>query len=98
MAKTLKKYDDTNILVEGHTDNTGSADHNQALSDRRASSVSTYCKSLGVAAARFSEKGYGMNQPIADNATEEGRRQNRRVEIAIFANDKLKRAAKRGEI
>lgn len=98
LSKILNKYKDTNILIEGHTDNTGSSDHNQTLSEKRAASVARYAQGLGVSPSRVTEKGYGMNQPIADNDTESGRTQNRRVEVAIMANDKLKRAAKKGDI
>lgn len=98
MAETLIKYDDTNILIEGHTDDKGTESYNQQLSERRASSVGDLLKSLGVASSRISEVGYGENAPIADNSTEDGRRLNRRVEVAIFANEKLKRAAERGDL
>jgi outer membrane protein OmpA-like peptidoglycan-associated protein len=98
LAKILQKYDDTNILVEGHTDATGGQELNQQLSERRASSVATYAKTLGVGGGRFSTVGYGETQPIADNGTATGRAQNRRVEIAIFANDKLKDAAEKGMV
>lgn len=98
LAKTLQKYEDTNILVEGHTDNTGTDEYNQTLSEKRAEAVSNYAKSLGVSGSRFSTVGYGESQPIADNATIAGKQDNRRVEIAIYANEKLKRAAKRGDI
>jgi outer membrane protein OmpA-like peptidoglycan-associated protein len=98
LSKTLNKYKDTNVLIEGHTDNTGTEQHNQVLSDKRAASVSRYLTSQGVAAQRVSEKGYGPSQPVADNSSESGRRLNRRVEIAIWANEKLKRAAKNGDI
>jgi outer membrane protein OmpA-like peptidoglycan-associated protein len=98
LSKILMKYDDTNILIEGHTDSTGGTEMNQQLSERRASSVATYAKTLGVAGPRFSTVGYGEEQPIADNATAEGRKLNRRVEIAIFANDDLKKAAEKGEL
>jgi outer membrane protein OmpA-like peptidoglycan-associated protein len=98
LAKTLNKYKDTQVLIEGHTDSTGSADHNQALSDRRATSVTDYLKTLMVAPERLSTVGYGPRQPIASNATKQGREQNRRVEIAIFADKKLKKAAEKGEI
>jgi outer membrane protein OmpA-like peptidoglycan-associated protein len=64
------------------------------LSDKRAASVSRQLKSQGVAGRRITTNGYGENQPVADNGTTAGRRSNRRVEVAIFANDKLKRAAK----
>lgn len=98
MSETLKKYEDTNILIEGHTDSTGEDDYNQKLSERRAGSVSAYLKTMGVAGTRITTVGYGENQPIDSNETEAGRAQNRRVEVAIFANEKLKRAAKRGDI
>jgi outer membrane protein OmpA-like peptidoglycan-associated protein len=98
LGKVLNKYDDTKILIEGHTDSTGPHDYNMALSDKRAKSVSNYLKSLSVSENRISNVGYGPDQPIGDNATEAGRQQNRRVEVAIFANDKLKKKAEAGEI
>jgi len=98
LATTLKDYEDTNILIEGHTDNIGSESYNQELSEERAASVGDKLKTLGVRTARITEVGYGEEQPVADNSTEEGRRQNRRVEVAIFANEELKEAAKEGEI
>ena len=98
LAKVLQKYDDTNILIEGHTDNTGTNEYNQKLSEQRAQAVSNYAKSLGVLGTRMSVNGYGESQPEQDNGTEAGRRANRRVEIAIMANKKLQKAAERGEI
>ncbi|MFL5729388.1 MAG: OmpA family protein [Cytophagaceae bacterium] len=98
LAKTLNKYKDTQVLIEGHTDSTGTADHNQALSDRRAASVSDFLKSLSVDPQRLSTVGYGSSHPVAGNSTSHGREQNRRVEIAIYADKKLKRAAKKGII
>ncbi|UII24353.1 OmpA family protein [Fulvivirga ligni] len=98
LAATLKKYEDTNILIEGHTDNTGADSYNQTLSEKRASSVSSYLSSDGVAGSRITTTGYGENQPIADNGTAAGRQQNRRVEVAIYANKKMKRMAERGEL
>jgi outer membrane protein OmpA-like peptidoglycan-associated protein len=98
LAKTLNKYSDTQVLIEGHTDSTGSADHNQALSDRRAGSVSDYLKVKNVSPTRLSTVGYGPSQPVASNSTAHGRELNRRVEIAIYADKKLKRAAKKGII
>lgn len=98
LAKTLNKYEDTNILIEGHTDSTGKHDYNMTLSEKRAASVSNYLKTLGVTGVRLTTVGYGPDQPIADNATEAGRKENRRVEVAIFANDKLKKKAEKGEI
>ena len=98
LAATLKKYGDTNVLVEGHTDNTGSDAINDPLSQRRAQAVANYAQGQGVEASRFQTKGYGSRQPIADNTTEAGRTANRRVEVAIYANEKLKKAAERGTI
>jgi outer membrane protein OmpA-like peptidoglycan-associated protein len=93
LAVILNKYPDTQVLIEGHTDNSGSDQYNMDLSIRRASSVSSYLTSQQVDPGRFSSQGYGESQPIADNATADGRTLNRRVEIAIFANDKLKKTA-----
>lgn len=93
LALILNKYDNTEILIEGHTDATGSEDHNMDLSIRRAQSVSSHLAVNNVMATRFNVVGYGEIQPIADNETTLGRQANRRVDIAIFANDKLKGVA-----
>lgn len=98
LSQILNKYKDTNIIVEGHTDNTGNADVNQKLSEARATSVSSYLQANSVDAGRISTMGYGFNQPVGDNSTASGRAQNRRVEVAIFANKKMQRAAERGEL
>ena len=98
LSTTLKEYPDTNILVEGHTDNTGTDAINQPLSENRAQSVANALTSDGVAGSRITTKGYGSSQPIADNSTEAGRQANRRVEIAIFANEKMKKAAENGTL
>jgi len=93
LAEILNKYEDTNILLEGHTDNTGSDEYNLDLSKKRAQSVSNYLATNNVNPVRFTIMGYGESQPIATNDTSEGRQQNRRVDIAIMANDKLKKVA-----
>lgn len=93
LAKILNKYPDTNILIEGHTDSTGPEDYNLRLSKDRAEAVAFYLAQLNVNSRRFSVMGYGEAQPIATNDTEEGRQQNRRVDLAIMANEKLKKAA-----
>ncbi|RDV13187.1 OmpA family protein [Pontibacter diazotrophicus] len=98
LAKTLKDYNGTNVIIEGHTDNTGSYDLNQRLSERRAEAVASYARSLGVENGRLQAKGYSFDQPIADNTTVEGRQQNRRVEIIIVANEELKQAAETGAL
>jgi outer membrane protein OmpA-like peptidoglycan-associated protein len=95
LATILNKYDDTDILLEGHTDSDGSADYNLGLSRRRAQSVNDFLTGLEVDPARFTVKGYGEEQPIASNDTPDGRALNRRVEVAIMANDDLKAAARR---
>lgn len=98
LSRILQKYEDTDILIEGHTDSSGAEDYNQELSEKRAGSVYTYLVQQGVVASRFSTIGYGETQPVADNDTPAGRQENRRVEVAIYANKKLQRAAKRGDI
>jgi len=89
-AEVLVKYPDTYVTVEGHTDSSGSAEHNQKLSERRAASVRDLIASGGVAASRLSVHGYGESDPIADNGTPEGRQANRRVQLEIRPNEKLK--------
>jgi outer membrane protein OmpA-like peptidoglycan-associated protein len=80
----LAKYADTTIRVSGHTDNTGSRQHNQTLSERRAKSVANYLATQGVAQARMYVEGLAFDQPVADNASSAGRSQNRRVELYIL--------------
>jgi outer membrane protein OmpA-like peptidoglycan-associated protein len=93
LAVILNKYSDTNILIEGHTDSTGTHDHNMVLSDSRAKAVAAELAVANVKSARFTVKGYGPDQPVADNGTVDGRQLNRRVDLAIIANEKLKKAA-----
>jgi outer membrane protein OmpA-like peptidoglycan-associated protein len=93
LAVILNKYSDTNILIEWHTDATGSDEHNLELSRVRAQSVANYLASDDVDPTRFSLMGYGESQPVATNDTAEGRQANRRVEVAIMANEKLKKVA-----
>jgi outer membrane protein OmpA-like peptidoglycan-associated protein len=93
LAGILKKYEDTDILIEGHTDSTGPEEYNFELSERRAESVARHLSMEQVSIARFTLMGYGEAQPVADNATDKGRQENRRVEVAIMANDKLKKVA-----
>ncbi|AQG78677.1 hypothetical protein AWR27_04600 [Spirosoma montaniterrae] len=97
-AQTLNKYEDTDIVIEGHADATGPDDYNQKLSKQRADAVADYLKAQGVKTARLDEKGYGEAQPVADNSTEAGRQKNRRVDIAVFANKKMQRDAKDGKL
>lgn len=83
ISAIVNKYGKTQIVVAGHTDNTGSDEYNQALSERRAGSVETYFTSSGVIAERMTVKGFGESEPVATNDTEEGRQLNRRVDLLI---------------
>jgi len=98
LTDVLKDYDDTKILFAGHTDSKGSEEYNQDLSERRAKSVALFTAQQGVDAERMIIQGYGEDDPVADNSTETGRQQNRRVEIAIYANEELKERAEDGEL
>jgi outer membrane protein OmpA-like peptidoglycan-associated protein len=88
VSGTLVQYDQTMVEVAGHTDSTGGAAYNQALSERRAQSVVAYLTSRGVRQARLIVVGDGENHPVASNATPEGRAQNRRVELTIVPVEK----------
>lgn len=83
IAQIMIQYPQTTILVEGHTDSVGSQEYNQNLSERRAKSVKRLFVERGVPPHRITISGYGESRPVATNATPEGRRTNRRVEIGI---------------
>lgn len=83
VALVLKEYEKTIVQVVGHTDSTGSAEYNQALSERRAATVASYVNARGIDQQRILAFGRGLTQPIADNATAAGRAQNRRVELTL---------------
>lgn len=84
VADFMKKNPTTTAVIEGHTDNVGSAEYNTGLSQRRAESVvNELVDKFGIKRSRLSAKGYGMSRPVADNATEEGRQKNRRIEAVI---------------
>ena len=83
MAEVMVRYPDNDILVTGHTDNTGSEKYNQDLSERRAKAVKNYLILKGISAGRITSMGFGETMPVASNATPEGRQKNRRVEIEI---------------
>ncbi|MBH5328880.1 OmpA family protein [Eikenella sp. S3360] len=91
VADVLTQYPETTITVAGHTDNTGNDRINNPLSQQRAQSVAGYLNGRGVAANRISTVGYGSRSPIADNSTEVGRAQNRRVEILINPTSQARR-------
>jgi outer membrane protein OmpA-like peptidoglycan-associated protein len=91
----LHKYPDTDIEIQGHTDNVGSDSYNQGLSVKRAKSVYKYFKLKDIAASRLTTRGFGEEAPKYSNETEDGRAQNRRVEFLITANEKMKADAKK---
>jgi len=93
LAKTLNKYQDTNILIEGHTDASGKDDYNMELSKKRANAVSAYLGTLSVKNSRITTQGYGETQPVSTVDAE-----NRRVEVAIYANKKMQKLAQKGEL
>jgi outer membrane protein OmpA-like peptidoglycan-associated protein len=93
MADVLVRYPDTNLIVIGHTDNIGTDQYNQKLSERRAAAVKNYLVSSDVRRGRLTALGYGETAPVESNATEDGRAANRRVQIQIAANDELRRKA-----
>ncbi|MEZ4936282.1 MAG: OmpA family protein [Crocinitomicaceae bacterium] len=86
LVKLMKDVSNLKIEIGGHTDNQGSASMNQKLSEDRAKAVMSYLTSKGIAASRMTAVGYGLNKPIASNANEAGRQQNRRTEIKITGN------------
>ena len=96
-ATIFNKYEDTHILIEGHTDDTGSEAYNMTLSEKRAKAVEDYLIAQGVDASRLTAKWYGETQPKYPN-DEANREKNRRVELAIYANDDMKDAARKGEL
>jgi outer membrane protein OmpA-like peptidoglycan-associated protein len=97
LVPVFTEYADTDIEIFGYTDNTGKPEYNLTLSGQRAASVKAYLISKGLNANRFKTSGLGIVDPIATNDTPEGRTQNRRVEFAITANDKMVNDAKAGK-
>lgn len=98
VAGVFIKYPNTNILIEGHTDNTGTPEYNMELSRKRAMSVSEYLASRGVSTSRMDVKWYGETQPKYPNDNDANRALNRRVEIGISANDQMKQQAQQGSL
>jgi len=94
LANVFTKYPDSYILIEGHTDNSGSDQHNMTLSEQRAKAVADYLQQQNVAASRIKTAWYGETQPKVANDTEANKSQNRRVEFAIYANETLIEKAK----
>ena len=97
-AAEMADMPETNINVYGHTDNVGTAAANKKVSDQRANSVAKYLSTKGIASERIVAEGLSFDFPVADNNTEAGRAQNRRVEIYISANEKMVKAAEEGKL
>ncbi len=97
-ADKMADLPDTDITILGHTDNIGTAAANEKVSQNRADAVAKYLKSVGIAGTRMTAEGRSFNEPVADNSTEAGRAQNRRVEIYITANENMIKAAEAGEL
>ncbi len=95
LQKIFAEYPETNILIEGHTDNVGTDEYNLGLSQRRADAVGDYLKTAGVSSSRLIIKWYGESQPKVENSSDANRALNRRVQFVITANEKMKAEAKK---
>jgi outer membrane protein OmpA-like peptidoglycan-associated protein len=95
LQKIFAEYPETNILIEGHTDNVGTEEYNMSLSKRRADAVGNALKAAGVSASRLIIRWYGETQPIVENNSDENRALNRRVQFVITANEKMKEEARK---
>ncbi|MGH7509560.1 MAG: OmpA family protein [Gemmatimonadales bacterium] len=95
LVVSLQKYPGSDLLILGHTDSVGAAEYNKDLSVRRADAAGEYIISQGVSRARVGTGGLGEEEPVASNDTDAGRRQNRRVEVAIYASERLREEARR---
>lgn len=98
ISTVFTDYPETNILVEGHTDDTGPDAFNMQLSEKRAEAVAGYLESKGVSSSRFTVKWYGEAQPKYPNTSEANRELNRRVELAVVANNEMKKDAQNGNV
>jgi outer membrane protein OmpA-like peptidoglycan-associated protein len=95
LIKIFKEYPETNLLVEGHTDDKGADTYNLSLSERRAMAVGNYLKANNIASSRLTINWYGETQPKVENTNDANRAENRRVEFAITANEKMKEEARK---
>jgi outer membrane protein OmpA-like peptidoglycan-associated protein len=89
-ASSMQDFEGTEVLIVGHTDSKGSEEYNLRLSERRASSAAEYLIEQGLRPSRITTMGKGESEPVATNETAEGRQQNRRVEVAIFASEEYR--------
>jgi len=90
-ANSMEEFDGTKILIVGHTDSKGSESYNQELSGRRSASAANYLQRQGVDPSRLRTAGRGESEPVASNQTSEGRQQNRRVEVAVYASEEYRK-------
>jgi len=97
LAQSLEKYPNTDLMIVGHTDATGTDEHNMTLSERRASSAANYLASQGVTRTRLRSAGRGEIVSVASDDTETDRQKNRRVEVAIYANEAFKAQAAKNQ-
>lgn len=97
LAASLQRYDNTDVVIYGHTDSVGSDDYNLRLSEERARAAAEYLMSQGISRSRITTIGKGETAPVASNETDSGRAQNRRVEVAIFANEEFRQEAAQGQ-
>jgi outer membrane protein OmpA-like peptidoglycan-associated protein len=93
LAANFSKFGDSNLLVVGHTDATGSESYNMQLSQRRADAVANHLSARGISRSRMTITGRGPHEPVASNSSTTGQAQNRRVEIAVYASDAMRRDA-----
>jgi outer membrane protein OmpA-like peptidoglycan-associated protein len=93
-ARSMQDFEDTNILIVGHTDAKGPSDYNQELSERRAESAMEFLMPRNIMPGRMTVIGKGESEPVATNETADGRQQNRRVEVAIYANEEYREEVK----
>jgi len=91
LANSLKEYDNTHVLIAGHTDAVGTDAYNQSLSERRSHAAANYLVTQGVSRSRIDPTGLGESEPVATNETDAGRAQNRRVEVAIYASEEYRK-------
>jgi outer membrane protein OmpA-like peptidoglycan-associated protein len=96
LAQNLGEYPNSDLLIVGHTDSIGVVTYNQSLSERRAKATEDYLVAQGVTRSRLRATGRGEVEPVADNGSGDGQQRNRRVEIAIYANEQMKADARRG--
>ena len=97
-AAKLADIPDTDLTIQGHTDNTGTREVNERISKERAQAVGNYLRGKAISSSRITEEGLAYDVPVADNSTAAGRAQNRRVEIYITANEEMIRKAEAGEL